>query len=546
VGSVEKKPDEADDPGLAKAMRICVLCNDADPSPPSGDPLEVALLEAAGEETVGRLRSRYPRLAEVPFDSERKRMSTLHRTGGRFLLAVKGAPEAVIGRSRRALDAAGVEQPLNETGRVLLLERAQEMARTGMRILALGQRELSEVPGELEVAEEELTLVGLAALRDPTRPEAAGAVAQARSAGIGMLMVTGDHPGTALSIAEEVGIADGKGAVLTGRDLRARGLPEDPLAVPIYSRVDPGDKLALVEALQSRGHVVAVTGDGVNDAPALRRADVGVAMGRSGTGAAREAADIVITDDNLATIVAAVREGRGIYDNIRKVVEYLVAANLSEVAVVVGALVAFPALGVPLLPLQLLWINFVTDGLPAVALGVDPPEPALMRHPPRPAGMRLLDRRRMRRLLVRGLVLAAASLASLGIARYLWGEPWSHARGLMFTVLATSQLLYAFALRRPHGTGVRQETAFVAARRMLANPWLLVGVGAGIALQVLIVAWEPARELFGAAWLTAREWGLVAAAAAAPALVVGFLTGREEDIGTPPAGDVVEAKREGT
>ncbi|HXF72571.1 MAG TPA: HAD-IC family P-type ATPase, partial [Actinomycetota bacterium] len=346
----------------AAAERVAVLCNDAELDPPSGDPLDVALLEAAGTEGVRRLRGTHARLAALPFEADRRRMTVVVRgPDGTVALLVKGAPEAVLDRCALAAGPAG-DVPLGPGERRRLQELAGDLAATGMRILALADRTLPGRPDDLEGAERDLRLVALVGLRDPIRPQARAAVEEARRAGIRVAMVTGDHPGTAAAIAREVGLLEGEGGVRTGAELLEAGLPEDPLAVPVYARVDPDQKLALVEALQRGGHVVAVTGDGVNDAPALRRAEIGVAMGRRGTDVAREAADMVITDDDLATIVHAVREGRGIYDNIRKVVEYLVGGNLSEIAVVVGALALFPALGVPLLPLQLLWINLLTDG----------------------------------------------------------------------------------------------------------------------------------------------------------------------------------------
>ena len=224
---------------------------------------------------------------------------------------------------------------------------------------------------------------------------------------------------------------------------------------------------------------------------------------------------MVITDDNLSTIVTAVREGRGIYDNIRKVVDYLVAANLSEIGVVVSCLLLFPELGVPLLPIQLLWINLLTDGLPALALGANPIDPAVMERPPRPRAQRLLTRARIVRLLGRALVIAAASVASLVVVRYGWNESWSHARAVMFTVLAVSQLFYAFAVHVSHRI---RRTGPVAG--LFSNRWLLFGVGASLILQFAIVVWNPAHVVFGTSWLSAGEWGLVAAASLAPAVVI--------------------------
>jgi Ca2+-transporting ATPase len=453
-------------------------------------------------------------------------MSTLHRGDGQFLLAVKGAPESILERSRSAIDPGGRESVLHDGERAALRRTVDEMAERGARVLALSYRNLDGPADESEIEAEEdgLTFVALAELRDPLREEAPSSVASARSAGIAILMVTGDHPGTARSIAGEVGIAAGN-RVVTGRDLRDKGVPSDLLETPIYARVDPSDKLSLVEALKRSGHVTAVTGDGVNDAPALRRADIGVAMGRAGTDAAREAADMIVTDDNLATIVGAVREGRAIYDNIRKVVEYLVAANLSEIVVVVTALVLFPDLGVPLLPLQLLWINLVTDGLPAVALGLDPPDPHLMERRPRRETDRLLNAARLRRLLARAALLAAASLATLLMSHYAWGYSWTHARGTMFTALAASQLLYALAVRKPAGWKAREEGLLRTLRMILMNRWLLVGIACGLALQILVSTWAPLGAVFSVSPLGLDEWILVAAAAFLPSIFIAAALG---------------------
>jgi Ca2+-transporting ATPase len=473
---------------------VASLCNDAESRSLTGDPLEVALLDAVGPAAAEELRGRYPRVGAIPFESDRRRMMTLHRDAGGFVLLMKGGPEEVVGRSVVAADAGGRLNHLNQTARAAVLRTAAEMAGRGMRVLALARRALTDVPADLSEAERELELVGLVGLRDPARKEARAAVAEARSAGMRLVMVTGDHAGTAKAIAQEVGLAAESDPVVDGRTLRDAPSVEDLLFAPIYARVDPHEKLRLVEAFQAKGDVVAVTGDGVNDAPALKRADIGVAMGRAGSDVAREAADMVVTDDNLATIVTTVREGRGIYDNIRKVVDYLIAGNLSEITVVVSCLLAFPGLGIPLLPLQLLWVNLLTDGLPALALGVDPADPALMLRPPRPARAGLLSGQRAAMLFGRGLIIAGSAVGSLAVARYAWAEPWAHARAVMFTVLVVAHLLYAFAVRRP---------------RAPAGKWLPASVGLGIALQLGIVVWSPAHALFATAALSLREWVLV-------------------------------------
>jgi Ca2+-transporting ATPase len=431
-------------------------------------------------------------------------MTALYQGSNGPVVLIKGAPEGIINLSSAALDTDGEPRALSPGLRTWAFETTEELAGQGMRVLALARRDLEGAPTDLEAEEKGAVLVGLVGLADPLRPEAAATVAQSGAAGIRLVMVTGDHPGTAEHVAAAVGItAPGRG-VMEGSELTRHGLPSDPLGVSVYARVEPGHKLALVEALQERGEVVAVTGDGVNDAPALRRADIGVAMGRSGSDVAREAADMVVTDDNLATIVGAVREGRGIYDNVRKVVDYLVAGNLSEIMVVVSGLLIFPDLGIPLLPLQLLWINLLTDGLPALALGIDPVAPDVMRRPPRRRGEALLSVRRLQTLGGRGLIIAAASVASLAVSRLLWEESWARSRALMFTVLVTAHLLYALAV------GGR-------------NRWLYSAIGSGIALQVAVVLLPVAQPIFATAALDLREWVLVLVAGVLPtAIIAGF------------------------
>jgi Ca2+-transporting ATPase len=494
--------------GLAeKVAEVALLCNDATLDPPVGDPVDVALLEAFSGFDVDDVRSRMPRLSAIPFDASRRRMTTIHGSGSRIMLATKGAPESVLARCSHMLTSEGSTEALGDARRAQLGSLADHLAESGMRMLGFARRDLVGPSDDVEEAERDLVFVALVGLRDPVRNAASTAIAETRSAGIRLVMVTGDHPGTAAAVAHEVGLPEGPLQVLTGSELRRSGIPEEPLSATVYARVDPDQKLSLVEAFQRNGHVVAVTGDGVNDAPALRRADIGVAMGRAGSDVAREAADMVVTDDDLATIVTAVREGRGIYDNIRKVIEYLVAGNLSEIAVVVVAILLFPGIGVPLLPLQLLWVNLLTDGLPALALGLDPPDRSLMRRLPRPSAERILSARRIGRLSARGAAIAAAALGSLAISRFVWNESWTHARATMFTVLVVAHLLYAFAVRSPEPM----------LDRLATNRALFLAVGLGIGLQVAIIAWPAAHGLFGTASLTVRGWLLVAAAGIAPA-----------------------------
>jgi P-type Ca2+ transporter type 2C len=514
-------------PDLAGAVdEAIVLCNDATLDPPAGDPTEVALLQAAGTATVARLRAALPRIDALPFDAARRRMTTLHSHGSHWRLLLKGAPETVLARCSSMLTPDG-PRVLTEAERAATLAVAERAAADGRRMLALARRDLRDRPATPGAAERELTFLALVALSDPVRADAAAAVKAAEAAGVRIVMATGDHAATATAIARQVGLAEAGRLPLTGADLRESGLPNDPLATSVYARVDPDQKLDLVQALQARGEVVAMTGDGVNDAPALRRADIGIALGARGSDVARAAADMVITDDNLATIVIAVREGRGIYDNIRKVIDYLVAGNLSEIGVVVGALLLFPQLGVPLLPLQLLWVNLLTDGLPALALGVDPADPGLMRRRPRPRQSHLLDRPRILQLGARGGIMAAACLATLPVTLWLWGHEPARARSVLLASLVTAHLLYAFVARQPTRGGWRDP---LAPAGWLGTPWLGAAVAGGLLMHGVATAWPPAQTLLGVTSLDATD--LLLTAAAATCAVIGTVLVRRA--GRPP------------
>jgi Ca2+-transporting ATPase len=483
-----------------------------------GDPLEIAFLESVGLDRVREIRRAEHRIATVPFDADRKRMTTVHQRDGRYVVATKGAPEMVVDLCVAGFGEGG-EHPLDREG---VGSAAAALAAEGFRVVALARRDIASFDAASDV-ERDLVLVALMALEDPVRKEAAGAVAEARAAGVRIVMVTGDHPATATTVARKIGLADEPLTVLTGAEIRATGVPSDPSSVAVYARVDPDQKLEIVRRLQDRGHVVGVTGDGVNDAPALRRADIGVALGRSGTDVAREAGDLVITDDNLSTIVSAIREGRGIYANIRKVVDYLLACNASEVLTVLFVLVFFPQAGIPLLPLQLLWMNLVTDGLPALALGVDPTDSSVMSVPPRDRSDRLLDGAAVVRLGSRAVVLALTAVSTLVFVRYVLDLSWSNARAATFTVLVWTQLLHVFSARRIGGSVVTRISPLRLIASIRANRRLAAAVGLGALLQAAIVLWRPAGQLFGVRPFTAAQWMAVTVASAVGALLVAAL-----------------------
>ena len=422
-----------------------VLCNDAAAGADGwvGDPTETALLQAAqnaGHNVMALKRSR-PRRHEWPFDPDRKRMTTLHKHGDGWRAYVKGAPESVLPRC-----TVGAH-------RDEALATARAWAEQGMRVLAVAQRDgLDDVVAvDAEVFEQGLTLLGLVGLIDPPRPEARVAVAECLAAGIRPVMITGDHPATALAIARDLGIiAPEANDVLTGAELArldASALAAAVMRVSVYARMDPAQKIRIVQALQAHDQFVAMTGDGVNDAPALRCADIGVAMGKDGTDVAREAASLVLLDDNFATIVSAVREGRRIFDNIRKFIRYMMTGNSGEIWVLFLA----PLLGmpVPLLPIQILWVNLVTDGLPGLALAAEPAERGVMQRPPRPTRESVFAHGLWQHAFLVGLLIGALCL---GVQAWALGGSGgeatrTHWQTMVFTVLTLCQMTHLLAIR---------------------------------------------------------------------------------------------------
>ena len=432
-------------PRLARAL---LLNNDARPDAAGqliGDPTEIALYETAmnaGLEPTS-LSQKYPRLDEIPFDSDRKRMTTLHLEANGHVTYSKGAPESLLPCCvSHWVD--GRMQPLDPAP---ILAVAEQMAADGLRVLALAFRVFEQRPPDFsaEAIETELCFLGLVGLMDPPRPEAREAVALCQSAGITPVMITGDHPATARAIAMRLGIADADSAVLTGAELAVMSLEEFETqveSVRLYARVAPEQKIKIVKALQDKGEFVAMTGDGVNDAPALRSANIGIAMGKIGTDVAREASHMVLLDDNFATIVSAVREGRRIFDNIRKFIKYTMTSNSAEI----WTLFLAPLLGlpIPLLPIHILWINLVTDGLPGLALAVEPEERGIMVRPPRPPQESIFAGGMWQHILWIGLLMGGVSLFAQGWAYHTGSAHW---QSMVFTVLTLSQMGHVLAIR---------------------------------------------------------------------------------------------------
>jgi Ca2+-transporting ATPase len=470
-------------PGLARLLRDVALCNDAqiEPDPirpgrwrPLGDPMEAALVTLAHRGGLDPLQARegHPRVHEIPFDSDRAWMATGHDAGEAALVVVKGAPDVLLPAVAGSRDAVAA--------RAWATERAVE----GSRVLVILEGCAHPIGNDLPA---DLSLVGLVALNDPPRDDLVPVLRTLADAGIRVTMMTGDHPATAQAVGRRVGLlpADSTTTVRTGADLVGEVTPE-LAAAPVFARVRPEQKLALVRTWQEAGEVVAVTGDGVNDGPALRLADIGVAMGLGGTEVARQAADLVLTDDRLQTVVVAVEEGRRIHDNLRRYLRYALSGGFAEVLVMLLAPLA--GFAVPLLPGQILWINMLTHGLPGVALGADPGSASAMRRPPIPRTQPLVDRTMAKQVLVTGLLLATVSVVAAAWARSM-GQDWQTS---MFLVLGAGQLGVALAVR-----------ARGAARH---NPFLAVAVAAAALLQVLAVTFPPLRELLNTGPLPKEMW----------------------------------------
>ncbi len=497
-----------------------------------GDPTEGALIVAAGKAgiRVDDQDARLPRIGEVPFSSERKLMSTLHESvdapGGAILLS-KGAPDVLLARCTHEL-VGDARRPLTEQRRAAILQTNDDLANHALRTLGVAFRDVER--GEAsggngddtidDGVEQDLTFIGLVGMIDPPRPEAREAVALARGAGIRPLMITGDHPRTASVIARELGIATDD-RVLTGAELDA--LPPDAgpatvAEVSVYARVNPEHKLRIVDALRQNGAVVAMTGDGVNDAPALKRADIGIAMGITGTDVSKEAADMVLADDNFASIVAAVEEGRAIFANIRKFLRYLLSSNTGEVLTMFfGVLLATPlgldaaatgAVVLPLLATQILWINLVTDGPPALALGLDPADDGLMHEPPRPTGEGVLTPQMWRGIVFVGAIMAAGTLLVLDASMpggWLEGTgTLPYGQTMAFTTLMLFQLFNVVNARSD------EQSAFV---HLFTNVWLWVAIGSSLALHVAVVYTPFLQRAFGTVPLAGDDWVLCAVAA---------------------------------
>lgn len=509
-------------PGLRHLLAAGLLCNGAILTKENGtwkivgDPTEGALLVAAAKAGLqkGDFDREAPIETEIPFDAERKMMSIIRRTAPGRTLFAKGAPDVLLTRCTARMTLKGSIEPLDEQGRRAVLDANAMLAHEALRILAAAYKPLGERAADRpDRIERDLILLGLFAMKDPLRPEALEAVRACREAGIRTVMITGDHKETASAIAKDLSLGDAPDRALSGAELDA--LSDEKLSgrvdrLSVYARVSAEHKLRIIKAWKSRGAVVAMTGDGVNDAPAIKAADIGVAMGIAGTDVTKEAADMVITDDNFASIAAAVEEGRGVFDNIRKAVHFLLSCNLSEVLVMLFA--ALLGLPLPLLPIQILWMNLVTDGFPALALAVDPKAPDLMRRPPRRPAARLLDSERLAAVAGEGFLLAIIALGAFAYCLYVWRQPVDQARTMAFTVMVGAQLVHAF--------NCRSDRWSVFHVGLFTNRPLIWALLVSLAVQVAIVTIPAAQPLFKVSPLPTEDWELMAAMVLLPLLVV--------------------------
>ncbi len=526
----DRRLDPLTDERLALAIRVGALCNDAKVDCKDGvdtvlgDPTEAALIVVAEKAAMklAAMSDAFARVSEVPFDSVSKRMVTVHRSPqGRMIAFVKGSPGTMLAASTAMVRATGVT-PLTPEERKLWTQTNEELAGAALRVLGLGYRDLPDGHSQEDLSRE-LTFVGLVGMSDPLRDEAKTAIATCRKAGIRTVMITGDQPATAGEIARQLGIDRDleKQPLRTvhGRELVGLDAVGWKLAVAdaaVFARVSPENKLQIVEALQQQGHIVAMTGDGVNDAPALKKADIGIAMGIKGTEVAKENADMVITDDNFASIVGAVEQGRIIYENIRRFLHYLLSCNFSEIMTVFLALmIGWP---LPLVALQILWLNLITDIFPAFALALEPSAPDVMKRPPRDPQESLLTPNFVGLIVWQGLLLAGVTLLAFAVGLRWHGDDddgLRRATTMAFMTLALAQVFHAF--------DARSQKRSIFTSRLFTNGWLWAAVGMCIILQIAAVCVPLLQKVLHTVPPTILEWGVIAGCSLLPVLVVEII-----------------------
>ncbi|MEB3101249.1 calcium-translocating P-type ATPase, SERCA-type [Ferviditalea candida] len=541
-GEIKENGSPADmksDQTLRRLMQVSVLCNNASlheeypetvkkkskaPAKSTwaikGDPTEGALIVMAAKAgiTKSHLQGMYQRLREYPFDSERKLMSVLVQHQGGQLICTKGAPDVLLQKCTYILWQDKVV-PFTETLKQKVMGANEAMARNALRVLGLAYRELrSTDPQETEEeVERNLIFVGLTGMIDPPRAEVRDAIVTCKKAGIKTVMITGDHRTTAEAIAKQLGMIPPKGLTVDGQQLSVMSEEElDAKAndIYVYARVSPEHKMRIVKSLQKNGHVVAMTGDGVNDAPAIKAADIGIAMGITGTDVTKEASALVLSDDNFSTIVAAIEEGRGIYENIRKFIRYLLASNVGEILTMFIAMMA--GMPLPLVPIQILWVNLVTDGLPAMALGVDQAEKDLMQQKPRPAKENIFARRLGWKIISRGILIGLCTLGAFWLSYHQDGDDSGNlvrAQTVAFATLVMAQLIHVFDCR---------SSSSVFHRNPLQNKYLVLAVLSSVALLLCVLYIPELQPIFRTVDLGLEEWILVMTAAAIPTFLFGL------------------------
>lgn len=499
----------------ALALTIGCLCNDTvltyeNGTPKTaGDPTETAFVHIAVKENLDKneLESTMPRVAELPFDSERKLMSTVHRLGGKYRVMVKGAPDVLLRR------CAGDKKTINSA-----MERNAEMASRALRVLGVAYKDVDSIPDHLstETLENGLTFVGLIGMIDPPRLEVKQSVAECYAAGIRPVMITGDHKLTAVAIAKELDIFRDGDLAITGEDLNSMSqeqLERNVEKYAVYARVSPEHKMRIVQAWQAKGRVVAMTGDGVNDAPALKVADIGCAMGITGTDVAKGAADMILTDDNFTTIVHAVEQGRGIYENIKKSIQYLLSCNLGEILTIFIA-TALNFRQMPLVAIQLLWLNLVTDGLPALALGMEPVEAGIMRQKPRNPKDSIFANGFAANMVFYGLLVGGVTLAAYALGEHVFSSPAvadGMACTMSFATLVFCELTRAFAIRSEH------QSIFKIG--VFSNKAMNKAFAVGLIMQLAVLLIPPLQPIFSVTPMHASNWAVVIALSLMPIII---------------------------
>ncbi|MDD3777386.1 MAG: calcium-translocating P-type ATPase, PMCA-type [Actinomycetota bacterium] len=527
--------------GLNYLLQAALLCNDAyyideQKGTVSGDPTETALLELGQSYSLSKsdLEQKMPRIAEEPFDSERKMMTTVHQDQKEHLLFSKGAPEVILSRCSRIIKEGQVT-PLTDQDRQNIANNHTGLAKNAMRTLAFAFKALDQIPSAKEVGrlEQDLIYCGSIGMIDPPRPEAAAAIKQCKRANIGVIMVTGDHKLTAQAIGTELGLLDEGDLVLDGQELdalSAEELQQQIENIKIFARVSPANKVAIVDALKKNQHIVAMTGDGINDAPSLKKADIGVAMGITGTDVSKESSEMILTDDNFATIVKAIRQGRIIYDNLKKFILFLLSCNISEVllmfiAIVFGDYIFYLILGergflyIPLLPVQILWMNLITDGLPAMALGVDPPEANIMERKAQKNKEQILSPRRLGIVSWQGLVLTFGALFVFFAGPVIFPHNTQHDIDIfhtsVFTTLVLSQLFHTF--------NFRFQNRGIFTKDIFANKYLNLAIIASILLQAAIIYIPWLQDIFNTTALSLNHWLLIVISSLVPVIIINFI-----------------------